>query len=281
MHQIYISEKHNYTLPSRMDELTPAQLRKLMWVLSRPLKQIDKAKLIVLVQSLSLPFWKRLRFQFFYFFTSSLEEKADILLCAESFGKFDQFTGQKIEKIGGTFVQLYGPSAGLSNATFWEYVKAEKYFFNYVKTKDLDWLNKLVATLYRPKRKGYDRFTHDDIRIPLQDHALAYHIKIVEKTDLETKLAILKWFDSCRNALAKNFPMIFSSSKAQLNSSNPVEMLSQPSTGGGWIQLMSELSGSMDNYQKIAQTNLIIALTDISHRIKKSQELQAQARKKR
>lgn len=282
MHQVFISEKQCFDLPSRMDELTPTQLKKMMWVISRKLYGVDKAKLMVLIMSLSLPIWKRLKFQFFYFFQANIIERADIVFLTQSFQQFDQITIQKIQKIGGRFVLLHGPESGLINSTFWEYIKAEKYYLNYTKTLDKEWLNKLVATLYRPARKDYDKRIHEDIRIPLSDHGIKYHLREVEKTDMETKLAILKWFDSCRNALAKNFPLVFPKPKQSAKTNNPIEMLSQsPANGGGWLQLISELAGSMDNYDKIGNTNLIIAMTDISHRIKKSNEAKAQANKSR
>lgn len=282
MHQVFISEKQCFDLPSRMDELTAYQLKKMMWAISSKLEPVNKAKLIVLIMSLSLPIWKRLRFQFFYFFQANTIERADIVFLTQSFREFDQLSTQKIEKLGGTSVLLHGPHAGLSNSTFWEYIKAEKYYLNYIKTQDKDWLNKLVATLYRPARKDYDKRIHEDIRLPLSDHGIKYHLREVEKTDLETKLAILKWFDSCRNMLAKNFPLVFPKPKENTRSTNPITMINQGSTnGGGWLQLISELAGSMDNYDKIGNTNLIIAMTDISHRIKKSNEAKAQASKRK
>jgi hypothetical protein len=282
MHQVIISEKQCFDLPSRLDELNAAQLRKMMWLINRKLDSTAKAKLIVLVQSLSLPIWKRLKFQFFYFFKANTVERADILFLTQSFHQFDQLTTQKIEKIGGTSVLLYGPETGLANCSFWEFIKAEKYYLNYTKTQDKEWLNKMIATLYRPKKTEYNKFIDTDIRIPLSDQGIRHHLREVEKTDLETKLTILKWFDSCRNSLAKNFPLVFSQPKENHKTTNPIAMLSQgPSKGGGWMQLISELAGSMDNYEKIGNTNLIIALTDITHRIKKSNEAKAQANKRR
>lgn len=284
MHHIHLSESITFSVPSRMDELTKGQLRKLMWMVSLPLDNLSKSKLMVLIQSLSLPFWKRLRFQFFYFFQANVIERADILFCTQSFFEFDRLTEQKIKKIGGTFVLLHGPESGLANCTFWEFIKAEKYYLNYLSTQNKEWLNKLIATLYRPQRYNYNKYVHDDIRMPLSDQRLRFHMKIVERLDIETKNIILKWFDSCRNQLALNFPLVFK--KPELKnptSTNPLEIISQAggSKGGGWLQLISELAGSMDNYEKIGNTNLIIALTDISHRIKKSQEAKAQLKSKR
>jgi hypothetical protein len=280
MHTIYIDEKP-YLLPSRMEELSPAQLKKIMWVLSLDKTPIDKAKLIVFVQSMSLSFLQRLKFVAFFLLRSNDIEKADIIFCTQSFAQFSDFTEQKLLKIGVNSVLLYGPSSALANCTFWEFVKAEKYMSNYLSTQDQDWLDKLVATLYRPKKKDYSKKIHDDIRQPFTDQIVTYHLPDVRKSiDIGTKLAILKWFDSCRKLLARNFPLIFPKSSQEEDDGNPLAKISQGKGSSDWISLIGELAGSMDNYDKIGNTNLYIAFTDISHRIRKSQEAQQNARKR-
>ncbi|PRY90566.1 hypothetical protein [Mongoliibacter ruber] len=276
MNQIHISEKVTFSLPSRMEELTPSQLKKMMWVLSIKKLPIDKAKLIVLVQSLSLPFWKRIRFQFFYFFTASTIERADILYQTLTFQDFRRFTSQKFKKIRSLFVLLHGPDSGLANATLWEYIKAEKYYLRYSSTNKSEWLDLLVATLYRPQRKKYSKFEHEDIRVPLNDAVIKKFLPYVEKIDLETKLSILAWFDNCREQIIKHFPLIFPKAPAQ-EKTNPLQQIKKKSTEPDWMPMISELAGSMDNYDKIGNTNLFTAFTDISHRIKKNQQAKIEA----
>jgi hypothetical protein len=269
-----------------MEELSIAQIKKLSKVIALDITPLEKLKLIILIQAMSLPLWKRLKFHWFYFFQSSTFEKADLLLCAETLFHFDQLIVQKLKKIGGTFVLLHGPSDGLSNCTFWEFIVAEKHYFNYLKNADPKDLDLMIAALYRTKKKNYLPHQEDDIRIPYSESALAYSLQIVQGIDQDSKVIILKYFDSCRNHLAKSFPMVFQKPKEQSKKGNPLEDLqkagsSNKSSQGSWLALISELATDMEDYDKIGKTNLYIALMDISHRIRKSNEAKKQASKKR
>jgi hypothetical protein len=256
-----------------MEELNRKQLIKLMWIISLNTSASNKNKLIVLMQSMSLPLYQRLQFQAFYLLFANRTERTDIMLCTQSLRDFDQYTEQKIKIIAGTFVQLYGPESGLANCSFWEYIKAEKYYLNYLATNEREWLDKMVATLYRTKKTKYRKNTDPDIRIPLNDHSMNFQLARVKKIDIHTKMAILKWFDSCRNLLAVNFPTVFTKAEIKAENKNALEMIKQgPNTNvrhTAWLNLIAELAGSMDNYEKIGNTNLYVALNDIAHRIRK------------
>lgn len=272
MHTVTINSTP-YQLPSRWDELSGEQLRKMAWVSLLDKSPADTAKLMILIMAMSLPWWARLKFQYFYIVQSSIEEKADLLYLTRSFQEFRTLTTQKIQKIRYRFVLLYGPESGLANATFWEYIKAEQYFLNYNERKDPIWLDKLVAVLYRPQREGFNPQIHADIRTPLNDASVKFRTAIVQKIDLQTKLAILMWFDGCRTALIKMFPLIFQKEEKSRTNFNKSRGQS------GWIGLISELAGSMNDYEKIGETNLFTAMTDISHRIRKANESASKKRK--
>ncbi|MFN3802859.1 hypothetical protein, partial [Belliella pelovolcani] len=120
MHQVHINKRQTFDLPSRMDELSQKQLRLFMKILTMEITMINKAKLMVLMMSLTLPFWQRAKFQYFYFIKSNWIERADLLFLTQSFEEFRSLTTQKIEKIRCRFVLLYGPESGLANSTLWE-----------------------------------------------------------------------------------------------------------------------------------------------------------------
>ncbi len=270
MHCVHISESAAYAIPSTWEELTAAQLKKIAWILTLKKEPADLAKLIFLALTLSLPWWKRLRLWWFYFHSSTIDEKADLLRCTLSFTENRKITEQKIKKICWTFVPLYGPDSSLANSTLWEYIKAEQYFINYQERKEQIWLDKLVATLYRPKKSGYNPQTDTDIRIPLTDMSVRFRLRQVERIDQSTKLAILMWFDGCRHFIIQSFPTIFQ--KPEPKKAGPLAALSKPSGRSGWMGLISELAGGMQHYDAIGNTNLYTALTDISHRIQKANE---------
>ncbi|MFN3802473.1 hypothetical protein, partial [Belliella pelovolcani] len=165
-------------------------------------------------------------------------------------------------------------------STFWEYVKAEQYYFNYRQNSEEQWLDKMIATLYRPARKNYDKYQDEDIRVPLNETATRFHLKEVAKLDIETKLSILMWFDSCRLQLTKHFPKIFPAPVAITDTEvKPVPQKAlNPQVQ--WLQLISETAGTMENYRKVADTNLIIAFTDITHRITKNEKARQEAAKR-
>lgn len=279
MHTVHIGES-SYPLPSRWDELSAVQLRRMAWLSGMEQDPVDIAKLVFLIQTLSLTWWQRMRLQYFYYFQADTIERADLLICTQSFHEFRSLTAQKIKKIRRKFVLFYGPDSGLANCTFWEYIKAEQYYLNYLEKKEPVWLDKLIATLYRPSKKNFDPNTDTDRRIHLNDMAVRFRMEVIKGIEQDTKLAVLLWFSGCREQISNNFPLVFKKQEAAKEAASPQRSKSSKPNGVGWMQLISELSGSMDQYEKIGNTNLYIALTDISHRIKKSEEAKKEALKR-
>lgn len=297
MHQIRINTT-NYPIPSQWEELSADQLRRIAWLSTLQKSGLALSKLFFFILTLHLPLWKRIRLQWFYLYQATTEERGDFLKLVESFKEKPRLTTQKLEKIRGKSVLLYGPSSGLSNCTFFEYIQAEKYFLNYLEATSLrggttkqslddktaspygtrsdgsEWLNRLVATLYRPS-DPLAKAHADDRRIPLTDAGIRFRLALVNRIDIGTKLAILMWFDGCRAQITQAFPAIF---PKPVKEESPLSPL-QGGKGGksktsGWIDMISELAGSPAEYDRIGNTNLYTALTDISFRIRKNQELQ-------
>jgi hypothetical protein len=284
MHAIYLHGK-TYPIPSRWDELSARQLVRIAWLSTLKKDSLAKAKLFFFILTSSLPYWKRLRLQYFYLIQASTEERGDFLRLVDSFSESRHFVKQIMPKLWGKTVLLHGPADGLSNASLYEFITAEKYFLNYLanptKEESEEWLNRLVATLYRQKRSGFDPMVDKDGRIPLTDVGTRYRLRYTAKMPLHTKLAVLMWFDGCRQHIIDRFPLIFP--KPKTGKANPLEKVkSAGNPTQAWLQLISELAGGMTNYEAIGNTNLYTALTDISYRIKKNQEQErARAKSKR
>jgi hypothetical protein len=295
VHQIRINTT-NYPIPSQWDDLSATQLRRIAWLSTLHKDGLALSKLFFFILTLHLPFWKRLRLQWFYLYQATTEERGDFLSLVESFREKPRLTTQKLEKIRVRTVLLHGPASGLANCSFFEYIQAEKYFLNYMegtrnKKPGFDsaqpdnavtlsgvegWLNRLVATLYRPS-DPMTKSHADDRRIPLTDAGIRFRLALVNRIDLSTKLAILMWFDGCRAQIIQAFPAIFPKPvKDDPNSPFRGSNGKRPPSGGsgGWIEMISELAGSPAEYERIGNTNLFTALTDISFRIRKNQELQ-------
>jgi hypothetical protein len=269
MHQLHLSNT-TYQLPSRWDELSREQVIKAAYLSSQNLDAIKLAKLLFLVMTLSLPWTKRLRLQFFYFFQANTTERADLLMLTRSFAEFTDFTAQKLKKIGGKSVPKltwHGPNSSLANCTLWEYIKAEQYFTKYLQTKDQKWLNQLIAVLYRPARSDFHPDLHEDIRTPLIDSTVHSRALQIARLPLSERIAILMWFDGCRSFIIRSFPLVF---KKDLGQDAPElnQRLKGKQKSGSWLDMITSLSANMSQFTEIANTNLSIALTDISFRIK-------------
>lgn len=295
-----------YPLPSRWEELSAAQLRRVAWLSSLPLSGISLAKLFFLALTESLPWWQRFRLRWFYIVESTVDEKADLLLFVDSFREKQVLTEQKFpkialkaKKIGAPSVLLFGPTSRLGNVTFWEYIQAEKHYLNYLEASqkapngfdsaqpdtpivspraesrgntEIAHLNLLVATLYRQERPDFRMHIDADIRIPLTSEGAKWRMHLVERMNMDTKLVILMWFESCRAHIQKSFPAIFGKPAKASPTDKAKPLAAKEQYGQHWIRMISELAGGMQHYDAIGNTPVWTAFADITHRIKKSEE---------
>lgn len=284
MHQIHIHST-SYSIPSKWDELSGKQLKRIAWLSTRKLNGLKLTKLFFYILTMKLPFWKRVRLQYFYLIQAGMEERGDFLTLVDNFHENRTFTSQLIPKLRIkrsflwlTSVLLLGPDSKLANCTFWEFIEAERHYLNYLrlsKEGKLDQakesLHRLIATLYRQRNPKASKLMDSDLRIPLNSKGLRWRLAIVSKASESEKIAILMWFEGCRNTIMKAFPLVFpvpsESEKRKPGANAP---LKSGSTTQQWMDMISSVATSMSDYDKIADTNLMIALTDISHRIKNS-----------
>jgi|GEM_PF-2756215 len=274
MHTLYI-HRTAYLLPSSWQELTRQQVISLARLVHDKVDTVRFAKIMFLILTQSLPWWKRIRVRFFYLFQATVDERADMLYLCRSFLENREFTAQKINYIGGRSV-LFGPSSALANLTLWEYIRAEQAFLNHVKQSSVpttQHLDKLIAILYRPARPDYDPQIHEDMRVPLVDAAVDVRLVQVAKVDIAVKVAILMWFDSCRSLVIKMYPNIFRKAEdSELDKKLRQKSKAPASSSTGWLDLITSLSTDMTQFEKIGNTNLMIAFTDLSNRIRQAKQ---------
>lgn len=280
MHTISIHETE-YPIPSQWDELSPWQLRRIAWLSTLQREGLARTKLFFFILTFALPLRKRLSLQWFYLVQATTEERGDFLLLVDSFQENRKFTVQLLPKLWVRTVLLFGPDSGLQNCTFFEFIQAEQYFLNHVsghqasattpRSTDI-WLHKLIATLYRQRDRSKVKDQDPDIRLPLNDIGIRYRTTLVHHLDQDTKTAILIWFDGCRQKLIKSFPLIF-----QKGSPEAAKPTGSRSTANPWLGMISELSANMTEYERIGNTNLYTAMTDISFRIQKANQAKKEA----
>lgn len=109
----------------------------------------------------------------------------------------------------------HGPTSDFDNLRMKEFHLTELNYRQLVTTKDKreesGTLNNLVAILYRPGKKGYDkkRDPDGDIRQDFNHNELPFHARIVSKWPPAIKQAIFIWYDSCRQDLIDQNPLVF------------------------------------------------------------------------
>ena len=284
MHYIHIHST-TYSVPSQWDELSGHQLRLIARLSLLRKKPTAYAKLFFLILTSALPLVKRLRLQWFYIVMATTDERGDLLTLLDSFIGTRKIITQKLPKLWVRTVPYFGPNTGLANCTFYEFIQAEQAFLKYRDpdpSKAREALNTLVAILYRPKRSDYRKDLHEDIRIPLSNSGIKARLPQIANVPEDTKLAVLMWFDSCREQIIQRFPLIFGKPKANTGArlqrktvvgvSPTTHNRPLPTGSNPWLDYISELSGGMMNYETIGNTNLYIALTDISYRIRKNKD---------
>lgn len=106
---------------------------------------------------------------------------------------------------------FYGPESDFDNIVLSEFHHSESAYYHYAKTGEVDALNSLVAVLYRLPKAAYDKKQNrdGDIRRPFAAAESAFNKKKIARWDINVKLAILLWYDSCRQALVKLYPTAF------------------------------------------------------------------------
>jgi hypothetical protein len=118
------------------------------------------------------------------------------------------------EQLIPSYKGYHGPAPDFDNLRMKEFHLTELFYRGTItkdKEEEQEALNHLVAILYRPAKKGYDkkRDPDGDIRQDFNHNELPYHTSIVSKWPAEIKQAIYIWYDSCRQDLIDQNPMVF------------------------------------------------------------------------
>ncbi len=102
-----------------------------------------------------------------------------------------------------SYDDLYGPANEFDNFTMKEWNACEIFYNEYTQEENALALDKLVAVLYRPAKPNYDfaKNSDGDCRLPLNINEVPYYEAKIAHWPFEIKMAILYWYDGCRNFL--------------------------------------------------------------------------------
>lgn len=206
MNQIQINYPNgtaeSYTAPSSWDELTPRELKIWASICLHPISLIDAKKILA---------------QFFYRISAKTKKHLKTMQLLQIGDTLDflfdknNLTKWIIPRFRHRFRRYYGPEDAFANLTIAEYRRTELYYQSYVHTQDNEWLIKLTATLYRPKRKGT---ITDDIREELTEHGVFKRSKRFKKLKPYLLQACLYNYEGCRNHLIEKFASAFKKSES-------------------------------------------------------------------
>lgn len=128
--------------------------------------------------------------------------------------KESDLTRNKIPVVKRRFKKYYGPSDYLYNMNYDEFKEAENFFLAYNSKKDEKYLNLLVASMYRKKKKKYNPDSPDnngDKREKFSSFNIERRAKKISGIPFEYKLAVFQFFYGCLRHLSKVFPIAFES----------------------------------------------------------------------
>jgi hypothetical protein len=113
--------------------------------------------------------------------------------------------------------RLYGPSEALINCTFFEYKEAHIRYFEFCKTKEDQYLDELIAILYRPKKilhflrkllPGYDGELRTRFTSKTNKRYFNNRLKKIAKLPYHIKFCVYLYFQQCENFLITGKPVI-------------------------------------------------------------------------
>jgi hypothetical protein len=167
--------------------------------------------------------------------------------------------------------KLYGPTSGLGNMRFLEFVFADSYFMAYNQDHDIQWLHKLLAVLYRPQRARYQPNAVNyggDRRQDFNENLIDERVAEVAKLSPAEQLAILTWYRGCRYALELEFPGVFTPAHETQATENP----------GGWGYVLREMSGAaFGSFEETGRQHLHTVLAKMEDDTRRAEELKRQA----
>lgn len=195
--QLIFYEKKKLAIPSIWEELSGKQLKRLAVLLHSGKEKEETAirALHILSNKNLIRFWLLpldLRFRALPFVEWINKQE---LIC------------QLLPEVKG----FYGPCSDFDNLTMVEFHYSEMAYCQLVKNKEERFLTELISALYREKKHGYDNARNEegDCRKPFSHGLFEYGQQKIDRWPTATKLAILLWYDGCRQNLVNEYPAIY------------------------------------------------------------------------
>jgi hypothetical protein len=266
MHQVSLNGRPK-PVPEIWNELTRQQLLRLMPILYGRYTDANRQQLEALWVLLGIGWALGLAITPVQY--CQIKWLADFLL-AESVG----LTVQLLPFVDTHWYRrrLWGPAEAFRNLRFLEFVFADSYFVAYVNSQDEQWLDRLLAVLYRPQRFPYRPNSTNyggDRRQDFNENLIEARALQLAKLPRTEKLAILTWYRGCRQALEQKYPLVFTPDNERQAADN----------SGGWAHVLREMSGqAFGTLDETGRQHLHTVLAKMEDDSRRAQELQRQAK---
>lgn len=260
---------HFYSIPESWNELTGRQLIKILQVLhGQQSSEYILLRLFKIITGIS-------RWRLFWLPTYEI---ADNLYLVEYLLQSNTLT----ENILPVYKGLFGPKKNFDNLLICEFVFTEAYYMQYIQGPDTtdfipaQWLalkkekqaalNTLIAILYRPAKKHYNRNKNvaGDVRQSFNDALTGYFAAKIARWPEAVKTAIVHWYAGCRLQLIRDFPVVFESSPS-----------AGESTYGLWSVMRSVAEkGTFGDFAMVEKQFVKTIMMELTESIKESQRLE-------
>lgn len=242
----------SFPLPDCWEELSPSQTAAILHTLS--FKKADEYTIKVSVMVLMAGH------QNFYTISCLTE---DDLYCLVELCNWIFTTRPPVKN---SFPQLklrrkiyHAPNDDLSNLCFGEWCFAYEFYKLYHATNNLEYLNKLIATLYRlPNDIAKDDVNYNgDSRLPFNENLIEYIAKSVSDIDYGRKIAVLTWFTSALLPFMDARPHVFPKTEETQVEDNDEAILDNRT----WLTVFRELLGpKFGTAEQLKYTNAMFVL---------------------
>lgn len=173
-------------------------------------------------------------------------------------------------KVSG--VTYFGPSEKLFNITLSEFIHAETNLTRYKETKQVDYLDKVIAILYRPENPKYNPDSPDfngDRRIPFNDHRFEERARKICRMNHNLKICIFLFYTGCQWWYQQQFPHVFSH-KSNKSGNNL-----------GFLNLVDALTaGDVTKTDQIRETLLMDVMVHMERAAIEFEEMERKMKKK-
>lgn len=200
---IEVNKKY-YTIPTKWNELSQQQLLQVMDALFVRQYSVEQGQLKLLKILCNMNYWQ-------FFRTKPMEMEEFIYLTDFLLNEKTELTKNIIPVYKG----MYGPASNFDNLVMKEMTICDNIFMQWAENReDISLLNDFCSLLYRPGKEGYDFEMNPDgdARILFNQNISEWYGRTeIAKWPMSVKLAIVYWYDACRQELVQQYDEVFGS----------------------------------------------------------------------